>query len=178
LNTYIALFRGINVGGRNILPMKDLAAILKDIGCSKVRTYIQSGNVVFNTEENNRNTIAEKISQGVSERFQFKPKVLILKSSDLENAINNNPYDTENGKALHFFFLESLPKTPDLDGLNAIRSDSEEYKLHNNIFYLYAPDGIGRSKLAAKVEKNLGVALTARNWNTVSKLFEMVKQDY
>lgn len=96
----------------------------------------------------------------------------------MQDAINNNPYNTENGKALHFFFLESLPKTPDLDGLNAIRSDSEEYKLHNNIFYLYAPDGIGRSKLAAKVEKNLGVALTARNWNTVSKLFEMVKQDY
>ena len=77
---------------------------------------------------------------------------------------------------MHFFFLESFPNTSNLEGLTAIKTDSEEFKLQNNIFYLYAPDGIGRSKLAAKVEQKLGVELTARNWNTVSKLSEMIKQ--
>ena len=72
MKTYIALFRGINVGGRNILPMKDLVKILEDLGCSQVKTYIQSGNVVFNTEEKNRESLAEKISKGIEKSFQFK----------------------------------------------------------------------------------------------------------
>jgi uncharacterized protein (DUF1697 family) len=176
MKTYIALFRGINVGGRNILPMKDLIKILENLDCSQVKTYIQSGNVVFNTKENNRNILAEKISRGIEERFQFKPKVLLLEAADLELAIKNNPFDTENGKVLHFSFLETLPTALDLEGLIELKTDSEEFKFHNNIFYLYAPDGIGRSKLAAKVEQKLGVEVTARNWNTVNKLFEMVKQ--
>ncbi len=154
MNTYIALFRGINVGGRHILPMKDLIRILEDIGCAKIKTYIQSGNVVFNTEENNRSKLAEKISQVIAESFKFKPKVLLLEASELEAAIKNNPFDTENGKVLHFSFLESVPVAPDLEGLAAIKTESEEFKLQNNIFYLYALDGIGRSKLAAKLEQN------------------------
>jgi len=175
MNTYIALFRGINVGGRNVLPMKDLVKILENLGCSKVKTYIQSGNVVFKTEENNRNTLGEKISRGIAESFQFKSKVLLLKSAELEAAINNNPFPIENGKVLHFSFLESIPESPDFEALMALKTESEEFKLHNSIFYLYASDGIGRSILAAKVEKCLGVELTARNWNTVNKLSEMVK---
>jgi uncharacterized protein (DUF1697 family) len=80
------------------------------------------------------------------------------------------------GKSLHFFFLASTPAKPDLDALAKLKSSSEEFKLGKNVFYLHAPDGIGRSKLAAKVEKALGVPATARNWNTVSKLMVMVHQ--
>lgn len=176
MKTYIALLRGINVGGRNILPMKDLVKILEDLGCTQVKTYIQSGNVVFNTENNNRDSLAEKISMSIEEQFKFKPKVLLLEAVKLEAAIKNNPFPTEDGKALHFSFLESIPESPDLDALTSLKTDSEEFKLHEHIFYLYAPDGIGRSKLAAKVEQKLGVELTARNWNTVSKLSEMLNQ--
>jgi uncharacterized protein (DUF1697 family) len=102
--------------------------------------------------------------------------VLLLKVSELEDAIENNPFKTLEGKTLHFFFLESTPVKPDIDGLSNIKTNSEEFNLNKNIFYLYAPDGIGRSKLAAKVEHALGVPVTARNWNTVSKLIAMVKQ--
>jgi uncharacterized protein (DUF1697 family) len=77
---------------------------------------------------------------------------------------------------LHFFFLESTPEKPNMDELANAKSDSEEYRLIKSVFYLYAPDGIGRSKLAAKVEQALGVQVTARNWNTVSKLIAMAKQ--
>lgn len=175
MNTYIALFRGINVGGKNILPMKALVKIFEDIGCWNVKTYIQSGNVVFQIESVKSNEIAGKIGLEVSEQYQFQPKVLLLESTELYNAVKNNPFETENGKALHFFFLESPPKTPDLEKLASIKSDSEEFTLKQNVFYLYAPDGIGRSKLAAKIEKYLDVPVTARNWNTVSKLVSMVK---
>jgi uncharacterized protein (DUF1697 family) len=176
INTYIALLRGINVGGNNILPMKVLVGILEGIGCEKVQTYINSGNVVFQRKKTPSDKLAGEISSKILEIYGFEPKVLVLEIAELQAAIENNPFKTENGKALHFFFLDSLPENPDLANLIAIKSKSEEFKLINNIFYLYAPDGIGRSKLAAKVEQHLGVPVTARNWNTVNKLISMVSE--
>lgn len=177
MNTYIALFRGINVVGNRSLPMSDLVGILERLGCERVRTYIQSGNAVFWSRRNTSKKLAEEISAKILERHGFKPAVLMLGVPELEEAVKNNPFKTLDGKALHFFFLESHPKTPDLDGLRALKSNSEEFRLNKKVFYLYAPDGIGRSKLAAKVEKSLGIPVTARNWNTVSKLLAMVKAE-
>jgi len=174
MTNYIALFRGINVGGRNILPMDDLKVLLEDLGCEKVQTYIQSGNVIFRNKEIDTARLAEDISSKIQKIHEFKPKVLLLKKADLENAINNNPFDTGEGKALHFFFLESKPENPDIDKLNLLKSDSEQFILKENVFYLYSPDGIGRSKLAAKVERCIGIPVTARNWNTVKKLSSMI----
>jgi len=176
MNTYIALFRGINVGGKNILPMKDLVNILEDMGYEDIKTYIQSGNVVFQSKKKKTNKTATEISSRILESHGFEPKVLLLEISELQEAIENCPFDTDYGKALHFYFLDSQPQNPDQDGLTAIKSKSEEFKLHKNIFYLYAPDGIGRSKLAAKVERFLRVPATARNWNTVQKLISMARQ--
>jgi uncharacterized protein (DUF1697 family) len=176
MNTYIALFRGINVGGKNILPMKGLVAILKALGGEKISTYIQSGNAVFQIKKGNRHTIAEKIGLKIREHYGFEPKVMLLDLADLQEAIENNPFEITDGKALHFFFLYSLPENPDLESLASLKSNSEEFKLIRNLFYLYAPNGIGRSKLAAKVEQSLGVPATARNWNTVSKLLSMGKR--
>lgn len=175
MNTYIALFRGINVGGNNILPMKVLVEILAAMGYRNVKTYIQSGNVVFQTEMQDSKKIAKQIGLQVLEQFQFEPKVLILELADLQEAIKNNPFETKEGKALHFSFLESKPEAPDLEGLAEIKSPTEEFKLIGRVFYLFAPDGIGRSKLVAKVERSLGVSATGRNWNTVSKLLGMVE---
>ena len=176
MTTYIALFRGINVGGKNILPMKDLVGILETVGCEKIKTYIQSGNAVFQTKENQKRKIAELINTKIRESHGFNPKVLLREASELEDAIENNPFKIAEGKTLHFFFLESTPLKPDLNGLENVKSNTEKFKLIKNIFYLYAPDGIGRSNLAAKVEKSLGIPVTARNWNTVNKLSAMVKQ--
>lgn len=176
MKTYIALFRGINVGGKNILPMKGLTELLVDIGCQNVKTYIQSGNVVFQIEKERGDNLAEKIGQKVLKHYNFEPKIFLLEPENLEAVVRENPFATEDGKALHFFFLESPAKAPDMKRLAAFKSGTEEFKLCEKVFYFYAPDGIGRSKLAAKVENSLGVPLTARNWNTVSKLLEMVKQ--
>jgi uncharacterized protein (DUF1697 family) len=176
MRTFIALFRGINVGGKNILPMKDLVGILESLGYEKIKTYIQSGNVVFHLKGNKTKKIAEEIGSRILESHGFKPKVHLLTIEELKEAVENNPFKTMEGKSLHFFFLASTPAKPDLDALAKLKSSSEEFKLGKNVFYLHAPDGIGRSKLAAKVEKALGVPATARNWNTVSKLMVMVHQ--
>ncbi len=175
MNTYIALFRGINVGGTGILPMKDLTAILESLGCAEVKTYIQSGNVVFKRKQIHADKFAKEISDKVLESRGFAPKVLLLEISELEKAIKNNPFNTDGGKSLHFFFLEAKPTNPDMAKIESVKGNSEKYKLTETVFYLYAPDGVGRSKLAAIVEKCLGVPATARNWNTVSKLISMVK---
>jgi uncharacterized protein (DUF1697 family) len=176
VNTYIALFRGINVGGKNILPMKKLVVALESMGCTNVKTYIQSGNVVFQNEKMQSDKIAQEISSEIKKHHEFEPKVLLLKQAELQQAVDNNPFDTKEGRALHFFFLDSYPKHADLERLVAVKSQSEKFKLIDEVFYLYAPEGIGRSKLAAKVEQCLGVPVTARNWNTVNKLFSMVMQ--
>ena len=174
MNTYIALFRGINVGGNNILPMKPLADLLKRLGCEDVRTYIQSGNVVFNIDDHLKANLVKSLSDAVLEAHGFAPKVLLLTASEFSTAITNNSFSTEDGKLLHFFFLSEIPQSPDLEKLETLKLPSEVYELKDNIFYLYAPEGVSRSKLFAKVEKCLGVPVTARNWNTVNKLAFMI----
>lgn len=175
MNTYIALFRGINVGGKNILKMKDLTGILEALRLGKIQTYIQSGNVVFQSADNRTDTLANEIASSVCESHGFTPKVRLLERSELQDIIENCPFKAVEGKALHCFFLDSEPVKPDLDGLMSVKLESEEIALRKRAFYLHAPDGIGRSKLAAKVERCLGVPVTARNWNTVNKLMLMVE---
>jgi len=172
---YIALFRGINVGGNNILPMKQLVALLEELGCTGVKTYIQSGNAVFSTESEQKEELAGAISAAVRESHGFQPKVLLLRAAELKDALDHNPFQTTDGKSLHFYFLASTPESPDLSALEALASGAEAFKLGDNVFYLYAPDGIGRSKLAEKVERLLGVQATARNLNTVNKLLAMLE---
>ncbi|MCP5052040.1 MAG: DUF1697 domain-containing protein [bacterium] len=176
MNTYIALLRGINVGGKNILPMKELVALLEGMGYENVQTYIQSGNVVFQSKEKAGPKDATEIGRRVLEKKGFKPTVLLLSEAALQSAVENNPFPTSNGKALHFFFLETASRQPKIEKLVSMKANSEEFELCGEVFYLYSPDGVGRSKLAANVEKELGVPVTARNWNTVSKLVSMVGQ--
>jgi uncharacterized protein (DUF1697 family) len=171
--TYIALFRGINVGGKNNLPMKDVVAILYALNYENIQTYIQSGNVVFQGKHKVSEKSADEIGKLVLDRKGFEPKVLLLSLRELQDAIENNPFAIDNGKALHFFFLEDQPLQPNWKRLESIKVKSEEFLLKNKVFYLYAPEGIGRSKLAANVEKILGVPITARNWNTVIALLSM-----
>jgi uncharacterized protein (DUF1697 family) len=173
MNTFVALFRGINVGGKNILPMQGLVKLLEDVGCENVKTYIQSGNAVFHMPKDNAATLARRIGQEIMKGYGFTPHILLLDKAQLEEAVKHNPFNTGVGKALHFFFLDSRPQSPDLNGLKTIKTRSEEFKLHKNVFYLYAPEGIGRSRLVAKIEKCIGVPVTARNWNTVNKLISM-----
>jgi uncharacterized protein (DUF1697 family) len=176
MNTYIALFRGINVGGNNILPMKELRTLLGELGLQNVNTYIQTGNVVFQSDSVAPAEIVTKIQSCVNERYGFKPEILLLEFEEMEEVIRTNPFseDVSNSSRLYLSFLISEPGNPDLEELESIKKESEQFALKNNVFYLHAPDGIGRSKLAAKTEKLLGVSITRRNWRTVQKIMDMV----
>lgn len=156
--------------------MKELVAILESLGCEDIQTYIQSGNVVFSSRKKVARGFADEISRAVSDKKGFEPAVLLLTAKQMQEAIAGNPYKTDSGKALHFFFLASAPKKPNLDRLESLKAKTELFTLTKTVLYLFAPDGIGRSKLAPAVEKALGVPVTARNWNTVQKLAEMTAQ--
>lgn len=175
MNIYIALFRGINVGGKNILPMKDLVVILESFGCKNVKTYIQSGNAVFSSQKKVGKKETAAICREIQRKLGFEPKLLLLSVKQLQEAIENNPFATTDGRALHFFFLQSQPGKPEIEKLELLKIETEEFKLSDGVFYLYAPEGVARSKLASVVEKTVGVPTTARNWNTVSKLATMAE---
>ena len=173
--TFVAFLRGINVGGKNKLPMRELVEVLADLGLSNVETYIQSGNVVFQGESANTSDLPEKISAALAKSHGFSPQVLVLKGEELEAAVAANPFvEAESEpKTLHLYFLMAEPEQPDLKLLEKLKTDTERFALTKRVFYLHAPDGIGRSKLAAKVERALGVPVTARNWRSVTKVLSM-----
>jgi uncharacterized protein (DUF1697 family) len=174
MNRYVALLRGINVGGKHLLPMKALVEIFEANGCENVRTYIQSGNVVFDSESADVAALQTAIQYRIEAAFAFKPDVQIIPQKEFLQALSANPFPTDNGKILHVSFLAEAPAAVDRQRLDALKAASEAWHLAGKFFYLYAPEGIGRSKLAAKAEACLGVSATARNWNTVRKLAEML----
>ena len=178
MKTYIALFRGINVGGKNVLPMKELVAMLESIGAQNVKTYVQSGNAVFQSEETSASTLSNTISTTIKQRRGFEPQVLLLELEELQKAVESNPFPEAESepKTLHVHFLASVPQNPDFDALESIKTERERFVLKDSVFYLHAPDGIGRSKLAANTEKLLGVSMTSRNWRTVCKVIAMAKE--
>lgn len=175
LNTYIVLLRGINVGGKNILPMKMLKALLQKNGFENVRTYIQSGNVVVDTDQ----TSAPKptrIESLIESACDVKPSIIVLKKSDFLKAVKANPFTLGEGKQIHFYFCSSRPKL-DNNLIEKYQAKSEQLEVKSNVCYLYAPDGIGRSKLVANMESCLGVSTTGRNLNTINKLMQMCEVD-
>lgn len=174
MKTIVALLRGINVGGRNKLSMKELKDTLEPLGLRSIQTYIQSGNVVFETNDDAE--LALKIMQAIYAKVGFEVKVLCLSKDDFIAAVNNNPFPEAESKpkSLHLYFLEARAVHADLLALERLATETERFVLKDKVFYLFAPEGVGRSKLAAKVEKLLAVPATARNWNTVCKLHEML----
>jgi uncharacterized protein (DUF1697 family) len=177
MDTWIALLRGINVGGKNILPMAELVQVLESLGLRDVKTYIQSGNVVFRSSGEVPASLSVDIASTIETRHGFRPHVLIVSADQWKDAMESNPFPEAEAepKTLHLFFMASAPADPDLEGLAVARAPSERFHLTGRVLYLYAPQGIGRSKLAAKAEKLLRVPATARNWRTVQKLWEMAE---
>ncbi len=178
MKTWIALFRGINVGGNHILPMAELRQELSALGLIEVQSYIQSGNVVFTAKTGSAASLAKKISTCIEEHHGFAPQVLVLDAAAVQAAVDANPFPDGIAapNTLHFSFLEKEPAKPKLEEMEELRTHSERFQLIGKVFYMHAPDGIGRSKLAAKVEKLLGVAATGRNYRTVAKILSMADE--
>lgn len=172
---YVALFRGVNVGGHNKLPMKILRALLEGLGYSNIRTYIQSGNVVFDSVDSDRAKIAQSIRVAIKEAAEITPQLLLLNAGFFMEAAKQNTFPTDEGKSLHLYFLDTQPSKMDWEALDALKAEGEAFEVIGQVFYLYTPNGFGRSKLASRAENCLGVSATARNWNTVSKILAMLE---
>ena len=158
--------------------MKALVALLAGEGLDEVRIYIQSGNVVFRGA-GSAAAIAERILAAVGARFGFRPHLLLLSAADLERAASANPYPEAcaTPQYLHLWFLVETPTAAAAKSLESLRAPSERFTVRGRVLYLHAPEGIGRSKLAARAESLLGVSATARNWRTVTQLLELAGRD-
>lgn len=174
MSAFVALLRGINVGGHNKLPMSEFRELLSTLGCEEVTTYIQSGNAVFKHSKSAAD-LSESISEAVHSKFGFRPSLMVLPAKDYTAVVAANPFPAaaSEPKLLHVWFLGEEAVNADTKRLDKFATESEEYALTDSAFYLHAPDGIGRSKLAAGVERCLGVPATARNWRTVSMIEDL-----
>ena len=177
MTKFVVLLRGINVGGKNILPMEELRELLEKLGCENVATYIQSGNAVFRYR-GNAAELPDLIATAIDSRFGFKPSVMVLTAGEFDAVAKANPFaaDASEPKFLHVWFLREPAISANTTRMGELESGGEKFLLTDPAVYLYAPDGIGRSKLAAGMEKCLGVPATARNWRTVSKIGEMLSK--
>jgi uncharacterized protein (DUF1697 family) len=174
--TWIALLRGINVVGKNKVPMKELAAALERAGLRAVRTYIQSGNVIFQSTGGTPRTLGTRIARLILEEFGFAPQVMVISGEELAQAVRGNPFPAahKNHKLLHIFFLAETPAKPDLKSLSKLDAGREVFALKGSVFYLYTPDGFAHSVLRSRIERCLGVHATARNWRTANELLRML----
>lgn len=175
MKTYVVLLRGINVGGRNALPMKELAGVLEALGCRGVRTVLQSGNVVLEAAGGTASGLAGGLAREIEARRGFAPYAIVLPLPDFTKAVKANPFPeaAADPRTLHLGFLDTAPRRPDLDRLESLRSGRERFRLAGRVFYLHAPDGVGRSRLAAGAERALGVPMTDRNWATVCRIRDL-----
>lgn len=174
MRAWVLLLRGINVGGSGKLAMTDLREILQKLGAKQVATYIQTGNAVFT------GTIApaafeDHVESEIERQCGFRPRALVMEAEDVAAALEAFPFPEgrTHPKFANIWFCAETPTNPDLARLKSLATETERFRLDTRFFFLDAPEGIGRSKLAAAVEKALGVPATARNLNTVQKLVAM-----
>jgi len=176
--TYAALLRGINLGGKNMLPMKDLVSLCEAAGCTRVRTYIQSGNVIFDSGAVAARAIAGEITRAIEQRFALRVPVILRSASELESIVGNNPFlmDGVDEKWLSVMFLQSLPEPARVAALDPDRSPPDQFKVRGREVFARCPNGVGQSKLTnAWFDSKLATISTGRNWRTVRTLLEMVQ---
>jgi uncharacterized protein (DUF1697 family) len=172
--TYIALLRGINVGGK-VLKMADLKAAVAELGFEDVETYLQSGNLVFRAAKAANGELAGKIASAIKSHKAMDVKVMVRSAREWDRVIANNPYPQadEKPKMVHAFILDDEPGRDRIAILRTREAGSEEWEIVGDALYLHTPDGFGKSVLGNLVERTLKVPTTARNWNTVKALREM-----
>lgn len=180
MTTYAALLRGINVGGGKKVPMADLRALLTGLGYEAVATYLQSGNAVFASGTGDEDVLAADIMAALERRFGFAVDVLVRDHAYLEAVREACPYPAAEleGKQLHVTYFSQPVDADRFAGLDRQAFLPEEFSLGDRALYLYAPDGLGRSKLAEALSRPRllkGLVATTRNWNTVAKLSDLTR---
>ncbi|MFF5496880.1 DUF1697 domain-containing protein [Streptomyces aquilus] len=178
MTTYAALLRGINVGGAKKVPMADLRTLIEGLGHSGVRTYLQSGQAVFTADHGDEESLAAEITAAIEKTFGFSVDVIVRDHAYLAAIADDCPFPAAEleAKQLHVTYFSAPVDADRFVGIDQQAFLPEEFRLGDRALYLYAPDGLGRSKLAEQLAKprvNKGLIATSRNWNTVLKLVEM-----
>jgi uncharacterized protein (DUF1697 family) len=178
--TYISLLRGINVLGHKRVEMTRLREMFEGMGFEQVRTYIQSGNVVYKAGRSTTLALSRKIEKRMMAEFGFSALVLTRTAEELGRAIAGNPFVKEGKSAPSNVFIGFMAETPDGDAIKRLRAraaKAERMHCCDKEIYVYYVDGMGKARLLTHtvVERVLAVSVTMRNWNTVSQLHEMAK---
>jgi len=164
--------RGINVSGKNKLPMVELRELLNDLGFESIQTYIQSGNIIV-TSEDSKTTICKKIKEGIANKFGYDIPVIARTIPEWKKAIKGYPFPLDNEKIVAFTFLDRKPEVIEIE-INNIGED--KFKIENDVVYFYCPNGFGKSKITNNLfERKLKVTATTRNLRTTLKLLELAK---
>ncbi len=174
---YVALLRGINVGGKNKLPMKDLCAMFAAAGCTEVRNYIQSGNIVFKADPPLARDLPDLITSGIAGRFGFTVPVVLRSAEEMRTIPLQNPLlgDGENPGELAVCFLLGVPAPARVAALDPHRSPPDAFVVHGREIYLRCPNGFAETKLTTGYfDSKLATVSTFRNWRTVLTLVEML----
>ena len=176
----ISMLRGVNVGGHNKIKMDALRTLYESLKLRDAQTYVQSGNVIFKTDERDMARLAKRIEDGIERKFGFRPDVILRTAAEMRDVVARNPFakrrGIEPGKLL-VSFLGSDPGEEGREKVRQMKCDPEELRVEGRELYLYFPNGQGRSKLSgAALEKALKTPATGRNWNSVTKMLEMAEK--
>jgi uncharacterized protein (DUF1697 family) len=180
MQVIICMLRGINLGAHNRIKMDDLKKLCTSLKLSDPQTYVQSGNVIFKTDERNLEKLRKNLETAIHKKFGFQTDAILRSTNDLRVVVAQNPFakrkDIHPGKLLVTFFSGD-PGEPARKQARAIKCDPEELFIEGREAYIYFPNGAGRSKLNwALIPKTLKVQGTARNWNSVTKLLEIAEK--
>ena len=178
MTTYAALLRGINVSGHKRVPMAELRTLLTELGHGDVRTHLQSGNAVFSSPSDDEETLAAELEQAIEKRFGFPVPCLVRDGAYLAAVAAACPFPAAEleGGQLHVTYFGQPVDAARFDRIDPASFLPEEFRLGDRALYLYAPEGLGRSKLSEALSRpslTQGLVATSRNWNTVAKLVEM-----
>lgn len=175
---YISILRGINVSGQKKIKMLDLKSLYESLGFQNVVTYIQSGNVIFETSDKNKSNVKMLIEDAIVKKYKFHVPVEIRTKREIESIIKNNPFGTvdlvKDGTKVLVTFLSSIPDKVKVTEVLSKVVTPEKLVIKGQEVYLYCPNGYGVSKLSNSfIEKKLEVEATTRNWKSVHKLYEL-----
>jgi uncharacterized protein (DUF1697 family) len=174
MNTYIALLRGINVGGHKKVPMAKLRVLLTKSGLEDVKTYIQSGNVIFQSSETNKDKLEAVIHKAILDHFGFDVPILVRSKEEINDILDNCPFEEEKKVASYFIMLSEVPDKDLKDEILVQIFPNEEFIITNKCVYIFYALGAGKAKLGINwFEKKLKVKATARNYRTMTKLLSL-----
>jgi len=178
MKTYIALLRGINVSGQKKIKMADLKLLFENLSFKNVRTYIQSGNVIFDSSKSNTSELASLIQSGIQKDYGFEVPILVVNSAYINDVVKNNPWNKDkNTDQMYFTFLHEVPSEENVEVIRKISFPAEEFVIDKDVIYFYSANGYGRAKMNNNYfENKLKVKATTRNWKTLNKIIAITNE--